>query len=169
MKYLVMILMLAACAGPKGEIGQTGETGAKGDKGDTGNTGGRGNTGAPGSSCSVNFMPGSGGGALIRCGDGSSVFVHNGTDGINGIDGTNGTDGIDATPVQMIKLCPNIVGSYATNTFPEYAFQVGGALYGVYSANGNASLAQLYPGAYSTTAPGGNCSFTVNADGTVSH
>lgn len=105
--------------------------------------------GTPGQSCSVTQLPDHSG-ALILCQDGTSTVVLNGQ---------------NAAPVVMKQLCPAVASS-----FPEQAFVLGGKLYAVYSANGNASLAVLTPGTYTTTAPGQNCTFTVAADGvTVTH
>ena len=117
--------------------------------------------GDPGSSCSTTPLPDASG-ALILCGDGTSVVVTNGAKGDTGNTGANGQD---ATPVVMLQLCPNVVSN-----FPEQAFVIGGKLYAVFSSGGNASLAVLTPGTYTTTAPGQNCSFTVQPDGvTVTH
>ncbi len=99
----------------------------------------------------------------------NGVKGETGSQGETGATGAQGNAGTNATPVELIKLCPNVVGSYNGN-YPEYAFQIANALYGVYSAGGVSSLAQFYPGLYTTTAPGVDCSFTVGADGvTLTH
>lgn len=99
--------------------------------------------GKDGESCSVSPLPDDSG-ALILCKD-SSVVVKNGS---------------NATPVTMQQLCPGVVSD-----FPEQAFVLGDKLYAVYSASTKASMALLTPGTYTTTAPGENCTFTVEADG----
>lgn len=105
---------------------------------------------------------------LTACGkDGTNgINGQAGTPGVNGKDGLNGTDGEggqDATPVTMIKFCPNEREVYPSN-FPEYGMCIDNNLYAVYW-NGNAAfLAKLLPGRYTTTAIGGNCTFTVKSD-----
>lgn len=119
-----------------------------------------GKDGQSGGSCKVSPAV-DGSGSLITCPDGSTSFVKNGS---NGVDGSNGTDGTNGTSVELIKLCPNVTGSYA-GSYPEYAFRVGNALYAVYYDKKESGLVQLYPGRYSSTTPGANCEFTVGADG----
>lgn len=147
---LTAVLALAACDSNRifrdGVDGKDGATGPSGPAGQNGK------------SCSVTQLPDLSG-ALILCEDGTSVVVKNGATGAQGAAGTN------ATSVVMKQLCPGVV-----STFPEQAFVLGGKLYAVYSANGQASLAVLTPGTYTTTAPGQNCTFTVAADGvTLTH
>lgn len=113
----------------------------------------RGETGSPGQDAPACIPLQVSDGVLLNCGANSALI-------------RNGTNGQDAIPVVMIKLCPNVNGSYGGN-YPEFAMKVAGKLYAVYSANGKASLAELYPGAYTTTAPGLNCSVIVNANGTI--
>lgn len=152
-QYTVLLLALAltACANDIFRDGKNGAKGAKGDKGDAG------------SSCSVmNLTDGTG--AVISCQDGTSVFIANGSKGDKG---DKGDTGADAIPVQMIQFCPNVIGG-APN-FPEQGFKIGNKIYAVYSANGKASLAELYPGTYTTTAPGINCTFTIGVNGSVSN
>lgn len=120
-----------------------------------------GRDGKDGGACSVLSLA-DGSGALITCPD-STAFISNGKDGRDGEDGT------DATPVTIVQFCPTVNGSYISGNFPEKGFIINGRVYGVYSANGKASLAELYPGRYQTTAPGINCSFTVNNNGTISN
>lgn len=144
MTTLTLALLLTACAG------HTGGQGIQGGKGDPG---------ASGQACTqIAAMDGSG--SLLTCSN-VSVFIKNGTNGSNGLNGA------DAIPVTVIQLCPSIVGSYGS--FPEKAFKIGSKLYAVYSANNQASLTELYPGSYVTTAPNGNCAFTVHSDGSVSN
>jgi OmcA/MtrC family decaheme c-type cytochrome len=51
--------------------------------------------GKDGTSCTL--TPADGGGAVIRCGDGSTFTVTNGKDGVNGADGGDGLPGADGT------------------------------------------------------------------------
>jgi hypothetical protein len=114
--------------------------------------------GSDGSSCSVTQLPDASG-ALISCQDGSNVAV------LNGEMGPQGLPGMNATSVSVVQLCPGVNSPY-----PEQAFLIGEKLYAVYSSSGNASMAVLTPGTYTTTAPGQNCTFTVQPDGvTVTH
>lgn len=136
-----ILLALTACSHDIYRDGKNGIDGATGPKGDAGG------------GCTV---ASGGAGALITCPDGTTAFV------------PNGTDGQDATPVTMVQFCPQVTGSYGSGSFPEQGFVIGGKVYGVYSSNGKASLAELYPGVYTTTAPGQNCTFVVYTDGTVS-
>lgn len=158
---IIALTALMLFCGCSNEIYRDGKNGAPGVSGPSGPQGPVGN---PGQSCSVTPLP-SNPGALILCGDGTSVVVTNGVDGQNGHDGATGASGQNATPVVMQQLCPGI-----NSSFPEQAFVLGGKLYAVYSSSGNASLAVLTPGSYTTTNPGQNCTFTVAADGvTVTH
>jgi hypothetical protein len=96
---------------------------------------------------------------LTACGkDGRS-----GINGNNGMNGINGVDGKDATPVSMIKFCPSLNEVYPTN-FPEYGMCVNNNLYAVYWNGNTAFLSKLLPGTYTTTAIGGNCTFTVQSN-----
>ncbi len=142
-----LVLSLMACCPPKdGKNGLNGQAGAKG---------------ADGTSCST-LAAIDGSGALIQCTDGTSTFISNGKDGLSGTNGTN------ATPISMIQLCPSITGIYPSS-FPEFAFNVNGKLYATYWSGSSAWTAQLYPGSYSSTTNGSNCSFVVNADSTISN
>jgi hypothetical protein len=91
----------------------------------------------------------------------------NGQNGSQGPAGPQGNPGTDLTPIEMVQFCPNVAPNYPT-TFPEYGFIINGKLYGVYSANGG-FLAQLPPGQYLSNAIGNSCTFTVNADGSISY
>lgn len=99
----------------------------------------------------------------ITCPDGTSVDISNGHDGLDGHDGMNGSDG---TTLTMVKFCPD-EPAYPS-TFPEYGFLIDGVVYGVYSTNGG-FLAALPPGVYVSNAIGSACTFTINADGTISN
>lgn len=147
-------------------------------------------------SCTVSALP-SGSGAVIECPDGTTQVVTNGVDGAGGSQGlpgingqpctvtptaagaliacpdgtsqtiTNGADGQNVTPVAVVQFCdPSFVPSYPS-VFPEVGFVIGGTLYAVYSANGG-FLAPLPPGTYSSNGIGASCTFTVNADNSIS-
>lgn len=79
--------------------------------------------------------------------------------------GDVGAPGQDVTPVTVVSFCggPSV---YPSN-FPEYGLVIGGQVFGVYSTNGG-FLALLPPGVYSSNAVGSSCTFTINADATVS-
>ena len=137
--------------------------------------------GAPGTSCSVTPATG---GALIQCTDGTSQFVSNGTDGATGATGATGSQGptgpqgnpgntgpqgapgTPGTQIQMVQFCPG-TPSYPS-TFPEYGIKIGTQIWAVYSANGG-FLTYIPPGQYLSNAVGSSCTFTVNADGSISH
>lgn len=150
-----MTLALTACCVKNGKNGENGTNGLAGTNGKNG------------SSCSA--LPATdGSGALLKCTDGTSVFISNGQKGDKGDQGEQGQNGQDATPVQMVKLCPMIESGYPYS-FPEYAFLISGKYYATYSTNNIAWTAQLYPGTYQTTTTGINCQFTVHQDGTITH
>jgi hypothetical protein len=96
-------------------------------------------------------------GVQISCGD----TVTNILNGLDGQDGIDGQDGQNATPVNMIKFCPNINEVYPS-TFPEYGICIDNKIYAVYW-NNLAFLAHLTPGRYVTTTMNSNCTFTVQA------
>lgn len=137
-------LSLMACSNEIYRDGRNGDPGPAGPKGD---------------SCTVTPALDNSG-ALISCGNGSSVFVKNGANGSNGSNGTN------AVPVEFIKFCPASVPSYGN--FPEYGIKVETKIYAVYSAN-NGFLTLLSPGTYVTASTGLNCNFTVTTTGTVTN
>jgi hypothetical protein len=114
--------------------------------------------GTNGLSCSVSTIAPSevtpNGASLISCENGTSSLV------------LNGTNGIDGTLITAVQFCSG-TGVYPS-VFPEVGFVIGGHLYAVYSANGG-YLFEVLPGRYSSNAIGNSCSFTVNADLTVSH
>lgn len=91
-----------------------------------------------------------------------------GKDGRQGTNGSNGVNGQNATPINMIKFCPNINEVYP-NTFPEYGMCIDNNLYAVYWNGNTAFLAKLVAGTYTTTAIGGNCTFTVTNNSCVIH
>lgn len=86
-----------------------------------------------------------------------------GQTGNTGQTGSVGPQGASATPITVVQVCPNLgVTTYASN-FPEQALCLGGSLYGVYWTGSQAFLADIVPGAYSSTSPQG-CNFTVSAN-----
>lgn len=86
-------------------------------------------------------------GMLIMCQEGASQAF---------IPDSNGT------LVEIVQFCP--AGSY-----PEQGFRINHKIYAVYSSGASASLAELSPGSYTTTAPNNNCTFVVNNDGTITN
>lgn len=128
--------------------------------------------------CSTSQSPA---GATINCPDGSSSFISNGVvgpagatgaigvtgpvgdRGPAGLDGTNGSNG---TEITIVQFCPG-TPSYPS-TFPEIGFVINGGIYAVYSAN-DGFMTYLPPGLYQSNAIGSSCTFTINADGSVSH
>lgn len=68
----------------------------------------------------------------------------------------------NGTLVEIVQFCP-------TGSYPEQGFRINHKIYAVYSSGGLASLAELTPGSYSTTAPNGNCNFVVNNDGSITN
>ncbi len=167
MKKLLLVCLLAAGCGQSG--GLTGQQGAVGETGPAG---------TPDGNCSVLSLAASdiapNGGALISCPDLTQVVILNGTNGIdgnngtNGIDGnngTNGTNGSDAQSVSVVQFCNGT--AHYPSSFPEVGFYIQGKLYGVYSANGG-FMSLLTPGTYSSNGINSSCTFTVNADYSVS-
>lgn len=136
---------VAGVVGSQGSAGQTGATGAAGSAG---------SNGASGSNCTVTQNDD---GATISCTDGTSATI---TDGANGHDGAAGTK---ITPEQFCTQ--GFVPTYPSS-FPEYGLLIDGVVYGVYSANGG-FLAALPPGQYSSNGINASCTFTINANGTV--
>lgn len=174
-KLIIVMMLLSACGsntmwtpGPKGDTGVTGATGSDGvngsdgAQGPVGPTGPQGQPGLSGLSCSVVSIPN---GSSIVCQDGSVSDVYNGTDGgngINGTDGLDGQDGYDGTIVTPIELCPDVSGGL----FTEYLIQIGSDLFGVYSKGQTIGYTKLWAGNWQTS-DGRRCSFTVNADMSV--
>lgn len=144
-----------------------------------GTNGARGTAGQDGTSCSVAAIATNAdlpaGGSLLTCSDGTSSLITNGLIGANGSAGSNGADGIQGatgpsgapgTVITAIQFCPGHTPTYPT-TFAEVGFVIGTQVYGVYSANGG-FMALLPPGRYSSDGVNVTCSFTINANGTVS-
>lgn len=106
-----------------------------------------GTNGVNGSSCSVSQLTPSTaapeGGALISCTDGTSSLV------------------LSGTVIKSVQFCPG-TPSYPA-VFPEVGFMIGGKLYAVYSQNGG-FLALITPGTYYSNGINNSCTFTVNAD-----
>lgn len=102
------------------------------------------------------------GGTQVLVGD-SVTVICNGTNGSNGSDGQDGSD----ANIQFEQVCAGITPSYPS-TFPELIMIVNHTAYGVYSANGG-FWTLLPPGSYSSNGINASCTFTINADGSVSH
>jgi len=94
-----------------------------------------------------------------------------GEQGIQGPMSPAGTNGTDAYPIYMVKLCPN-----DNSQFPEYAqayynpttqqYEIYKVIWRVKNGKTQAYLTLVIPGTYSNT--GGNgCTYTVNADGSI--
>lgn len=122
----------------------------------------RGQQGAPGVSAPCTVSQGQDY-ATISCPDGTTVIIHNGTQGPTGPGGAPGNPG---TVITVVNLCPGI--TIYPGVFVEVALRINNALYAVYSIN-NGFLTQLVPGNYSSNAVGSACNFTVNPDLSISH
>lgn len=131
----VVLALLSGCSPP--------DKGDKGDSGAQGVSGPRGVVGAPG----VVGPTGPVGGT--------------GPSGAIGATGPSGSNGMDATPVAVVKLCPDT--PVYPSVFVEYAICLNHQLYGVYSANGG-FMALLLPGTYSSAGIGSSCNLTILAD-----
>lgn len=175
MKLLIIILLLVSSCGYKQKQGDPGPTGATGATGAQGLPGVNGTNGKDAVPCSVSPVSG---GALVSCPDGTTSLVTNGVNGVNGLDGINGTDGLNgtngtngsngtngtnATPITTVQFCPNYTGTYPSD-FPEFGICIAGNTYAVYWDGRNAWLAQVYPGAYSSTSSSAPCNFTMLAN-----
>jgi hypothetical protein len=152
--------------GPQGIQGIQGNTGAQGSTGQTGATGATGQTGAQGPvgvTTPVYTSPAT----PAECPNGGlNIIVGSVATAVcNGQNGTNGMNGTNATPLEFIQFCQGFTPNYP-GTFPEYGIVYGTQVYGVYSANGG-FLALLPPGEYSSDGINASCTFTINADGTV--
>lgn len=88
-----------------------------------------------------------------------------GDTGPQGDQGPTGANGSDAASVTMVKLCPG--DPVYPTVFVEYAFCVGGQLYGTYSANGGFTTL-LPPGQYTSEGIGSRCDFTISDNCSVS-
>ncbi len=141
---ILLVTMLAACAGPRGEQGAPGTVGV------------------PGSSCTV--TPTSTG-SLVACSDGTYASIDNGQDGdsIVGPQGPAGQNGADSI-VQIIDPCGN-----SPSVIDEVLLKLSDGSYLCYftnNVNGDyGRLALLPPGSYVTT-DGSACHFTITASGT---
>lgn len=165
---LSIAVLLSACgpdqiAGPPGANGDTGATGQ---------------TGSPGISPTVTVNPASTnacptGGYIIAI-NGSELTICNGAVGTPGVDGKSivgppgaqGPAGTPGTQIRMVQFCPGVTPTYPS-TFPESGIVIGSTVWGVYSANGG-FLALLPPGQYSSNGINASCTFTINADGSIS-
>ena len=83
----------------------------------------------------------------------------------SGGQGAIGQAGIDAT-IGILKFCPGT--TIYPSEFNEIGLIVSGKVYAVYSVN-NGFLAYLPPGKYTSDALNSRCSFTLNADNTVTN
>ena len=109
-------------------------------------------------------------GTVIRCPDGTSSIVKNGTDGQDGQSGQDGEDGLDIQnydyiPVGLIDPCGDKPGIY-DEVFIKMA---NGTLVASFSNNVNGDytrLSVLVPGTYMTT-DGDSCTFTVTANNDI--
>jgi len=174
MKYLIMLALRTACdehgylvlEGPKGDAG------IQGERGEAGNDGQDGADGQDGISCSVipvvaNIVAPDGG-ALVTCGETSSLIL-NGAKGDTGSTGATGATGQAGTPgtlVTPIQFCSG-TGSYPSH-FPEVGFCINDKIYAVYSANGG-FLTEVAPGTWSSNGINNSCTFTVSPHCVVSH
>ena len=149
--------------GPQGNDGATGPQGPSAPAGRDGTDGTSGTNGNAGESCTV--VQGIGG-ATISCGDGTSEFISNGSDGVagtdgqDGVDGTNGTNGTNGTGVAVVDPC----GSQTDKD--DTLLIIGSKVYGVVIKSNKTILTDLVPGVY-TTRDGTNCHYTVHANATV--
>lgn len=150
-KLLILIILSfiqVSCGKPDpGPQGIPGPVGSPGPIGAAGSQGPQGPQGVPGTSCTITTVQVSSsnpnGGSLIKCPDGTSSLVINGT---------------IITPIQ---LCPGPV-SYPSS-FPEFGYCIHNILYAVYSVNGG-FLTEIPSGTYSSSGVGVTCTFTVSAN-----
>lgn len=183
--------------GPTGATGATGATGQQGDPGPTGSTGATGPQGDPGSNGSnghsAAFSMAAADSSL--CPTGGSVIsmgVDLNDDGIlevsettqvatvcNGLNGTNGTNGTNApptpfTPVAILAPCAKNPMSPTTAELSNPDLEVflklqNGTVIDSFSetvSGYNTHFGVLSPGAYESTGAT-NCTFTYNANGTI--
>lgn len=143
--------------GPEGPVGPSGSSGATviGPQGPVGTPGIDGQQGPDGRPCTVE--PGSGG-ALVRCPDGTSVFIQN---------GAPGADGQDAPPtaytvVEMINPCGDAPGIY-DEVFLRLANGTLIASFSDSSNGNNTRFSILTAGSYVTT-DGDSCYFSVDSN-----
>lgn len=143
--------------GAVGEEGAIGATGATGNTGIIGGTGSAGQIGATGSTGST--------GATGHDGDKGHEGPRGDTGamGPTGATGATGSAGEDSTPVTVIQFCSGYTPTYPS-TFPETALCIRGNLYAVFWMGGQAWMALVTPGRYSSTSTSASCSFTVSAN-----
>lgn len=98
--------------------------------------------------------------SLLGCAKQGTPGVQ-GPKGISGNDGSQGPQGQPGTIITTIEFCPSQGPTVYPSTFPEYGLCISDKLYGVYSNSGNAWLAEIVPGLYSSTATGLACTFSV--------
>lgn len=99
----------------------------------------------------------------------NGIAGSNGLNGLNGLDGAvgaTGPQGAAGTQLRIVQFCPE-TPTYPS-TFPEIGIVIGTTVFGVYSAN-DGFLAELPPGQYASNGIGSACTFTINADGTISN
>lgn len=135
MKKLLIILFVIGC-GPQGAQGPPGNS----------------------NGCTVlNVVvsaPAPNGGTMIRCTDGTSSLILNGSNGAAG------------TLVSPVQFCPGST-SYP-NEFNEIGFCIDKNLYAVYSKN-DGFLVFVPPGNYSSNGINSSCNFTVNLNCIITH
>lgn len=134
----------------------------RGPQGDQGLPGAVGPQGPVGPSISVLMAPAS----PTACPTGGTV-VTLADQAFTVCNGAVGASGTNATPIQLEQVCTGVTPTYPSN-FPEYVMNINGTVVGVYSTNGG-FLAILPPGAYNSVGVNASCTFTINADGTVSN
>lgn len=89
---------------------------------------------------------------------------HQGSVGANGAQGIQGNTGAQGPAPTMIQFCPGFTPTYPS-VFPEVALCVNGSLYAILDPSNSVDyLTLIPPGAYSSTATGASCSFTVLAN-----
>lgn len=196
MYVTAMVLLLSACADwvKQGVPGTPGSPGLNGNKGNDGTPGTGGEQGAPGLNVvsqviSAPYGACPNGGSILllaqdELGTGvwditdpgqSAVLICNGPDGAKGdtgetgsqgMAGQDGSNGINATPITPVQFCPNLGTTVYASNWPEQGFCLDNKLYGVYFTGSYAFLAELPPGAYSSTSMNG-CSFTIGSNCSV--
>lgn len=133
-KYIILFTLLTAACGPHR----------------SGTPGTDGLPGAPGEGCTVVAAVG---GALITCGDTSTLLLH-GQNGANGQDGQDGQDGADAPPTAYTVVDMINPGGDGPG-FDEVLLRLAnGQLVAHFSSGGLQFLTILSPGNYVTTDAG---------------
>lgn len=82
------------------------------------------------------------------------------------IQGPPGEQGPPGTGITTVQFCPGTT-QYPT-IFPEYGLLINGNIYAVYSQN-DGFLTLIPTGIYYSNAVGSSCTFTVNANGTITN